>query len=68
MLDFFRRLPELLRLKRKPSGGTPPRLRVVEPSGARETQAQRGRGTGRGITPPTPPKPKKNRPNRRGRK
>ncbi len=61
MLDFLRRIPELLRLGRKPKPQSPPRLRVVSTSEAATPNPLRGRGTGRGITPPSNPKPKKRR-------
>ena len=59
MLDFLRRIPELLRLKRKPK--EPPRLRVVGGAEGAPAKPPRGRGTGRGVTPPSHPKPKKQR-------
>ncbi len=60
MLGFLRRIPELLRLGRKPER-QPPRLRVVGGAEATPDKPMRGRGTGRGITPPSHPKPKKQR-------
>ncbi len=58
MFEFLRRIPEFLRLARKPKP-EPPRLRVVGGAEVGSAKPSRGRGTGRGITPPSPPKPKK---------
>ena len=61
MLDFLRRLPELLGLKRKaeatpaakPAGASQPKRARSADGPAKQP---RGRGTGRGITPPGKPK------------
>jgi hypothetical protein len=66
MLDFLRRIPQLLGLGRKTKPQSPPpRLRVVGASESAGSKPLRGRGTGRGVTPPTHPKPKKRRQGKR---
>jgi len=61
MLNFLRRIPELLGLKRK--GEATPAAKPAGASQAKPPQSAdgaakqpRGRGTGRGITPPGKPK------------
>jgi hypothetical protein len=44
MLDFLRRIPELLRMGRKPKVQSPPRLRVVSTSEGGSPTPLRGRG------------------------
>jgi hypothetical protein len=57
MLDFLRRIPAMLGLKR--GGGAPakapPKLTLVKDG---EPEVKRGRGVGRGVTPPAKPKPR----------
>ena len=69
MLEFIRRIQEMLRLRRKPapdSAGSPKASGPAKEQPAKA--ALRGRGTGRGITPPSPRKPKGNRPQNRRKK
>ena len=58
MLGFLRRIPELLGLKltNKPRAGAPGLKVVVGGKDGSNKPELRGRGTGRGITPPTPAK------------
>jgi hypothetical protein len=63
MLDFLRRIPELLGLKRKPAASHPAKppagTKQAGPAAAANGAAKkpaRGRGAGRGITPPAKPK------------
>ena len=55
MFEFFRRIPAMLGLKwpkeARPVGR--PKLTVVKDG---EPEIKRGRGTGRGVTPPAKPK------------
>jgi hypothetical protein len=62
MLEFLRRIPELLGLKAKPAASHP-----AKPAGTKQAglaaaangaakKPARGRGAGRGITPPAKPK------------
>ena len=64
MLDFLRRIPQLLGLGRKTKLESP-RLRVVGTGESAASKPLRGRGQGRGVTPPTHPKPKKRRQGKR---
>ncbi len=65
MLDFLRRIPQLFGLGRKTKLQSPPRLRIVGTGESTASKPLRGRGTGRGITPPQNPKPKKRRQGKR---
>jgi hypothetical protein len=60
MLDFLRRIPELLGLKRKPAARQPAKPAGTKQAGAAAAgngaKPARGRGSGRGITPPAKPK------------
>ncbi len=62
MLEFLRRIPELLGLKAKPAASHPPKPAGTKqggPAAAANGAAKkpaRGRGAGRGITPPAKPK------------
>ncbi len=62
MLDFLRRLPEILGLKPKPAASQPAKPPGTKQAGAAAAangaakKPARGRGAGRGITPPAKPK------------
>jgi len=73
MLGFLKRIPGLLGIRKAvaPGAGS-----TLKPGGGRKlggsaefpgeaAKQQRGRGTGRGITPPARPKPKKPHPGKR---
>ena len=67
MLDFLRRIPEMLGLKRRSEAKAGPAAKAAAPKPAESNvKPLRGRGTGRGLTPPSKPKSSANQ--RRGKR
>jgi hypothetical protein len=70
MFDFLRRIPAMLGLKSRAKPQSAGAAKVAMPAKAansnKPNQPMRGRGTGRGLTPPMKPKPSANQ--RRGKR